>query len=299
MILLKGYGAPTKDRPGNVGDIYLDEDSGLKYECTDIIVDKQHYPFLTVLARKRNNTEYVWEKPFDIADAESFKNFYSSSSGIVTIPELDTSKGVIFSRMFYDCVDLTSIPKLDTSKGLDFSNMFSGCSSLTSIPELDTSKGLDFSRMFYNCSSLTSIPKLDTSKGLDFDSMFSYCRSLTSIPKLDTSNGLYFNSMFSGCKALTNLYLYNIRKPITIGYGTSYGTLLTVDSLVHTIKELCKVTSSTRLTMGTVNKAKIASLYCKVIDDTTEKIDMELCESTDSGAITIEEYAALKGWTIA
>ena len=275
MILLKGHGAPTKDRPGNVGDIYLDEDSGLKYECTDIIVDKQHYPFLTVLARKRNNTEYVWEKPFDIADAESFKNFYSSSSGIVTIPELDTSKGVIFSRMFYDCVDLTSIPELDTSKGLDFNNMFSGCRSLTSIPELDTSKGLDFSSMFNSSSSLTSIPKLDISTGTSF------------------------STMFAGCTALTNLYLYNIRKAITIGYGTSFGTLLTVDSLVHTIKELCKVTSSTRLTMGTVNKAKIASLYCKVIDDTTEKIDMELCESTDAGAITIEEYAALKGWTIA
>jgi hypothetical protein len=83
-----------------------------------------------------------------------------------------------------------------------------------------------------------------------------------------------------------------------IASGSTYGHLLTVDSLVGIIQELVNVNASKTLTIGAANLAKLNGLYCKVIDDTTEKITMELCESTDEGAITLKEYAALKRWTL-
>ena len=204
-----------------------------------------------------------------------------------------------FGYMFHSCRALTSIPELDTSKGTTFDAMFKSCSALTSIPELDTSKGIIFDSMFNSCIALTSIPELDTSKGTNFNYMFKDCSSLTSIPKLDLNKCADCSSTFMNCYKLENLYLYNIRRSITIGSGTSYGHLLTVDSLVHTIKELCTVKSKKTLTMGSANLAKISSLYCRVLDDTDEKKPMELCESTDEGAMTLTKYAELKNWALA
>lgn len=104
--------------------------------------------------------------------------------------------------------------------------------------------------------------------------------------------------MFAGCKKLTNLDLRNIKLNLQIGSGTSWGHLLTVDSLVNTIKELVTQTSYKTLTMGPTNLGKIANLYCKITDDTDPKKTMELCESTEEGAMTLKQYAQLKKWNI-
>ena len=203
-----------------------------------------------------------------------------------------------FSYFHYIGIRLDLLGKVDTSNGTNFTSMFSGCSEITTIPELDTSNGTNFSSMFYNCKSITTIPELDTSNGTTFDNMFSSCSKITTIPKLDVSNGTTFGNMFSKCSALENLYLYNIRKTIQIGSSTSWGHLLTVDSLVHTIKELCTATTSQTLTIGSANLNKIAGLYCRITDDTNEKKPMELCESTDEGAMTLHDYASEKNWLI-
>lgn len=234
----------------------------------------------------------------DISECENFDNAFGKCS-LKQIPKLDTSNGTNFKNMFYSCKNLTQIPALDTSKGTNFNQMFYDCYKLTQIPELDTSNGTNFGYMFNACTDLTQIPELDTSNGTSFGYMFAYCSNLTRIPRLDVNKGTSFSSTFNSCSKLTDLYLYNIRKSIQIGNGTSWGHLLTVDSLVHTIKELCTVTSTQTLTMGNANLEKIADLYCKIIDDTNEKKPMELCESTDEGAMTLIDYAAEKGWTIA
>lgn len=52
--------------------------------------------------------------------------------------------------------------------------------------------------------------------------------------------------------------------------------------------------------MGTANKAKIADTYVKLLeDDGTGKHPFEVCESTDEGAMTIEDYCTAKNWQIA
>lgn len=179
-----------------------------------------------------------------------------------------------FSRMFYESNQVKAIPEFGTSEGTDFSYMFKGCNQITSIPELDTSEGTNFTYMFRECGRLTSIPRLDLNKATNLGYIFYYCSNLTDV------------------------YLYNLRKSIEIGSGTTYGHKLTVDSLVHIIKELCTVTSSQTLTIGSANLEKIANLYCKITDATHEKKIMELCDSTTEGAMTLTQYASEKGWQI-
>ena len=197
--------------------------------------------------------------------------------------------------MFYQCSNLTTIPELNTSNGTNFGSMFRQCSNLTTIPELNTSNGTYFGSMFYQCSNLTTIPELNTSNGTRFNYMFRECSKLTTITSLNINKGIAFTHMFYNCVKLTNLVLYNIRNSISISDCTS----LTVDSLVHTIQELCAASSSQTLTMGSANLNKIANIYCKVIDGSNEKKPMELCESTDEGAMTLAAYAASKNWQFA
>ena len=230
----------------------------------------------------------------DTSNGTNFDSMFHNCSDLTTVPKLNTSKGTKFDYMFQYCSSLTTIPPLDLSKGTRFGHMFQGCSNLTTIPELNTSSGTDFTSMFVSCKSLTTIPELNTSKGTNFSAMFSSCSNLTTISALDVSSGTNFGSMFRGCSKLTNLTLYNIRKSMDISPSTS----LTVDSLVNTIKELCTVSSTQILTMGGANLFKISNLYCKVTDNTSEKKPMELCESTDEGAMKLGAYAALKNWQL-
>ena len=110
--------------------------------------------------------------------------------------------------------------------------------------------------------------------------------------------------MFQNCAKLTNLTLYNIKTNLQIGSKTSYGTLLTQESLINTCKECVKQSSARTLTVSTTSKTILNSVYVKFIDPSVttiavgEKGDVEVCESTDSGAMTIAAYMTLKSWAL-
>ena len=232
-------------------------------------------------------------------DSKDFITRVIAAEELKNSEKLEAMKLSDFSYFCYGGARTEALNIIDTSNGTNFDSMLYNCSRLTTVPKLNTSKGTDFSGMFFSCQSLTSIPDLDTSNGTDFGNMFFACISLTTIPELNIGNGTKFNNMFNGCSSLTNLTLLNIRHSITIGAGTSWGHLLTVDSLVHTIQELCAASSSQTLTMGSANLNKIANIYCKVIDGSNEKKTMELCGSTDTGAMTLAAYANMKNWNLA
>ena len=244
----------------------------------------------------------------DTSNGTDFGCMFHSCSSLRSVPDLDTSNGINFSYMFYSCTSLTSVPDLDTGKGIDFSYMFDSCTSLTSVPDLDTSNGTNFAYMFTACRSLRSVPDLDTSNGTNFKSMFHSCTSLTSVPDLDINNGTNFTDMFYECRALTNLKIKNIRRSLQIGDGTSWGHLLTLESLLFIIGELITATSSQTLTVGSANLEKLANVYVNTIAVTDEmraadanidaKRPFEVCESTDEGAMSITNYASSKKWVI-
>jgi hypothetical protein len=108
------------------------------------------------------------------------------------------------------------------------------------------------------------------------------------------------------------LEVKNIKSTFQIGSGTSWGHLLTLDSLLNAIKELWikTGTSTSKLMMGTANIEKLADVYVKLIDITDEmraedeyidnKAPFVQCESTDEGAMLITEYVTtVKNWQLA
>lgn len=273
--------------------------------CKGLTNKYTHVPYLdtrngTLFISMFENCSYV--KTMDGIDTRNGKNFskmFCNCGSLKYAPQLDTHNGTNFTSMFEKCYALLTAPELDVTNGTTFDKMFYTCSSLTEVPALNVVNGTIFSSMFFGCKKLVSVGRLTTSNGSSFSSMFDGCAALSTVSGIDMNGAQSTSSMFAACAALTNLTVYNIRASLQIGSGTSWGHLLTVDSLVHTIKELCTVTTQQTLTMGSANLAKIADLYCKVNDDTTEKIDMELCDSTDEGAMTLAEYAMLKNWVFA
>jgi surface protein len=235
-------------------------------------------------------------------------------SGITTVPRLNTSSVEQMGYMFKGCSKLTDILEIDTSNVQIMQNMFYGCSKLTTIPQMNASNATSMQNMFYNCTSLTSVPELNSSKVTNMSGMFNGCSKLETVSGLDmlkatsTSN---VSNMFNKCATLTNLTLKNIKVALTIGSGNAYGHLLTVDSLVNTIKELWDYSGTTarKLTMGATNTAKLADIYVKLITPTEEqiandpninsKLPCEVCASTDEGAMLITDYVALKNWLLA
>lgn len=233
-----------------------------------------------------------------------FANCYS----LTTIPLFDTSKVINMDYMFSSCYSLTTIPLFDTSKVTNMNGMFNFCVSLTTIPLFDTSKVMYAANMFANCEFLTTIPLFDTSELTYAFAMFSRCLSLATVPLLDTRNVTNMGSMFNNCTSLTECWLRNIKCNLQVGSGTSYGHLLTIESLLHLIKE-CRDTGSMKtLTIGTTNLEKLANTYVKVIDITDEmraeddlideKLPFEVCESTDEGAMLITDYVLEKNWQL-
>lgn len=213
----------------------------------------------------------------------------------------DTENVTDMISMLDNCTKLQSIPQLNTSKVTTMNNMFYFCEKLQTIPQLDTSNVTSMGSMLYNCYNLQTIPQLNTSKVTNMRYMFYNCYKLVTIPQLDMINVTDDYEMFYKCLALTNLTLLNIKLNLTIGSGTLYGHLLTLDSLINTIMELWnyKGSSSTyKLTMGSANLEKIANTYVLVTDETTDKMTAEVCDSTTEGAITLQAFAELKGWAL-
>ena len=188
------------------------------------------------------------------------------------------------------------------------SGMFSYCSKITTIPQLDTSAVTNMSSMFMNCSKITTIPQLDTSAVTNMNSMFYNCSKITTIPQLDTSAVTDMSYMFNYCSNLTNCSLRNIKINLQVGSGTSYGHLLTLDSLLFMIGELIDTGSSKTFTVGSANLKKLSDVYVKTVIITDEmrvedpyidqKLPFEVCESTDEGATLIDRYVKTKNWQL-
>ena len=239
----------------------------------------------------------------------STDNMYSCCFKIETIPEMDTSNVISMPYMFNECNTITTIPKIDTKNVTDMERMFYRCYNLVSIPEIDTSKVTNMKNMFMSCYVLTTIPSLSMSNVKDAGGMFYSCRSIKTFPEMDFRNHTGTTSnIFYDCSSMQNLVVKNIKVNLQVGSNTSYGHLLTLDSLTGLIYELRDTGSSKTLTVGSANLKKLADVYVKTIDITDEmraeddfideKLPFVVCESTDEGAMLITEYVVLKNWQL-
>ena len=201
-------------------------------------------------------------------------------------------------KSYLDKVDLSNL----TSISYMFNNVGNGLKNF--VCPFDTSNIEDMSYAFGYNRSLRTVDGLKTQNVTNMTSAFSNDRSLLTISLLDMRNCVQASGCFSSVESLTNLNLKNIKVNLQIGNGISWGHLLTLDSLINTIKELVDTGSSKTLTMGSANLEKIANVYVRLTGEAEEvegltKVPCEVCESTDEGAILITAYANSKKWTIA
>lgn len=265
---------------------------------------------LTTIGLSNINTSNVTEMQF----------MFQSCNALTTIDlsNFNTSNVTNMSNMFYGCKALKTLDlsNFDTSKVTNMSNMFHTNWKLEALnlSNFNTSKVTNMSSMFESCQRLINLDlsNFNTSLVSNFNKTFTECYKLTTIiGDLDLIKTTTASSMLGYCRELTSVTLKNIKINLQIGSGTSYGHLLTLESLLNTIKELWTNTSGTKtLTMGTANTAKLANVYVKLIDITDEmraedeyidnKAPFVVCESTDEGAMLITEYVTnVKKWQLA
>ena len=232
--------------------------------------------------------------------------FYLSRIETIDITFNSPSKA---ESMFNECPNLVTADLKNTHWWTTASSMFSKCYKLKSIPSLDLINVKSISSMFSSCYVLTEISLSNTQNVTNISSICSTCKALVSISTIDMRSVTSASSAFNNCYALTNLTVKNIKTNLQVGSGTSYGHLLTLESLISLCYELRDTGSNLTLTVGSANLEKLANVYVREIPITDamreaddlidEKLPFERCESTADGATLITDYVLLKNWKLA
>jgi surface protein len=293
------------------------------YQGTDLSILKGlDTSKVTTMGRMFADCNYITNLDFinfNTANVTDMSYMFSNCVRLKTIntSNWNTGKVTNMESLFQSCGALTSldVSSFNTSKVTNMANLFYSCNNMTNLDlsNFDMSKVQYAGSMFHTCRKLISVDfsNTTTSNITSCSDMFRNCDAIITIKNIDLIKPSSLGSLFYGCKELQNLTLYNIKKSLSIGSSTTYGTKLTLDSLVHTIQQLWDLTGSTRqtLTMSTTSKGLIANVYVKLVEPTAEQIEADpniiykkncvVCESTDEGAMTITEYAISKNWAIA
>ena len=195
---------------------------------------------------------------------------------------------------------------LDYLKVID--NLFSRMSNIFDLTGYidydDTSNVTSMNGTFYYCYNLVELPPLDTRNVTNMTSIVQSCSKLRKICQLNLINVTKADHMFYDCPKLEDVTLLNIKINLQVSSGSSYGHLLTLESLLGLCQECVNVNSSRTLTVGTTNMTKLSNVYVKLTnepeeDETLPKLPMVQCDSTDEGAMLIKDYMALKSWNLA
>lgn len=126
MSVRKRYGAPEATTQGNVGDLYVDLDTGKVYRCEDIVTDGDEHSYGTVYTNRGNkNTVYVWkstgassyneleDKPFyeeEVVVKEPLNiTWDGNTEGLVQIPEMPLFKisDLVLTDEQIKCITIT------------------------------------------------------------------------------------------------------------------------------------------------------------------------------------------------
>ncbi len=215
----------------------------------------------------------------DTRDVTDMSHMFENCTMLETSPTLDTSKATDMIEMFKECNQLTEVGAMDTRNVTEMYNMFENCIHLTNIPQLDLRNAEDISEMFIYCTSLTDVPYLDTSNAYevygmfhncnrltavnlpnmpnveDMNDMFFGCNSLTDTPAIDVGKVTNFYNTFARCSSLTGFHMTNMSADFDISASTKFNR----NGLLEILNNLAVVTSTTTLTMGSTNLAKLTA----------------------------------------
>lgn len=189
----------------------------------------------------------------DTSNVTDMNSMFTDCDFLDSIPQLDTSNVTNMSYMFKGCPRLTTIPQLDTSNVRNMSYMFYQCLRLRTIPQFDTSSVTNMNNMFKECLALTKIPQFDVSSVTSMTYMFNGCSSLTTIPKIDVSSVKDLDGIFFKCTSLKSILMTGMK----VRFDISDSTKFEKSDLVTILNNLAPVTSTTTLTMGATNLAKL------------------------------------------
>lgn len=253
------------------------------------------------------NCTFTEAPNIDMSNVENANNAFQYCYSLKSMPQYNLSKATSLNGFALNCTQLENMPQLNLASAKSLVQFMSYCTKIKTLPEMNTSNVENFSSFASGAGVLEAFTQ-DTRNATNTSSMFYYCSKLETV-NMDMRKVTNANYMFGYCLKLTNLALKNINVALQIGSGTTWGHLLTLDSLINTVQELWTGTASRTLTMATASKTKLASVYVKLVDITDEmrgqdefidkKLPFAVCESTDEGAMLITDYAKLKNWTIA
>lgn len=258
------------------------------------------------IVKPEGTLEITENKQYDVSGyAIANVNVASSGGGNTLKALLDFTKSS--SHLFYNLQTITEIDCIsfsDTSNVETMYNMYASCFKLKKTPLLDTSNVVVMTSMYAYCKVLKVVEFNDTSKLTTMLYIFNNCNALETVKGLNLINVTGNMSAFNDCYKLTNLEVFNIKLSITIGSGSIYGHLLTIESLLNTCQECINVSAARTLTVGSANITKLSSVYVKLTgeaeaDANNPKLPMVQCESTDEGAMLVSDYMALKQWSLA
>lgn len=280
-----------------------------------------------------SNAENIFQ--FSVENLKNANNAFANCSKLKNFPFRNIGDGVDFQSTFSSCGSMTHSEPINLGKPTKLYATFSNCSSLDTEVIIDMSNVTDgLNQTFSRCSKLPKVTLTNIGAITSLNNAFNECVSLEEIILDNTGSVIYFNNAFSGCSkaktiktidfysatgsimtvfdsctALENLIVKNVKLSIRI-----LSQVLSNASLLNTAQELWDNTDNAlggarTLTMSTPSKTAIQSIYVKLVDVTDEMRENDQyidnkkpcieCESTDEGAMTLEEYIISKNWSIA
>lgn len=266
--------------------------------------------------------DMTWVNKLNTDGVTRFSYMFQSckNATLIDISSYNSDAVTSMDNMFKNCSKLKNIIGLSKLKGhnvININSLLESCCELEGSVDLSNLKPnsiTGMSRVCRDCNKVKTInlEGINTNNVKNCELLFNKCYELeTVLGTIDLLNATSVYSILDQCKAIKNITFKNIKISLQIGRGTSWGHLLTNETLINTIKELWDLTDSTSqtLTISTPSKTNIANIYVKLIEATDEmraedpyidnKKPCVVCESTDEGAMTLTEYAISKGWSIA
>lgn len=235
------------------------------------------------------------------------KAFFTSNSDIKPVAYDEENETYRLDSLF-DYIDFDNISRLEEINPIPFGVQFNkislkGTFSNSTITNeifntlLSDAKEKDIIDIG-SCFSYANIDEIDFSNFncVPVNATNAFVGStIKKIKGLNLINCEKLTGVFSDCNNLTELEIFNNDCYLQLHESP----LLTLDSIIHTIKELIKSEAVKRLQLGTINLNKIANVYVRITNENDPKLSCEVCGSTDEGAMLISNYVTLKGWSLA